>query len=255
MNTLQRFAMVGVASVMIAGSSMMADIAQGTSQPRDCELNSVMYCGAYTKAEFQTKINNGDTKHNAVSLQKVYFAEGRGIALSDFLSAGAVDGEVTKDGKVIVNGRVVATNAKSTGRDYMPGSVKSGSLWLRPTSVSFDADRIQAWVFVKNGEFKWAILKSCGNTVEAVATFKPTPTPTPTPIHTPTPTPKVTPTPTPKTTPPVLGTTAPTPTPQTLPETGSVGALAGMMGMGSIGAAAVAYRRSRRSLMDTLKRK
>lgn len=75
-----------------------------------------------------------------------------------------------------------------------------------------------------------------------------TPTPTPTPTHTPTPTPKPTHTPTPTPTPGnVLGT-------ETLPDTGALGFMA-MAGTGAMAGTAVLYRRSRKAVIDQLRKR
>jgi uncharacterized repeat protein (TIGR01451 family) len=85
-----------------------------------------------------------------------------------------VDGTVGRNGNVTVNGQVVATNAVSTGRHFIPGSthVKSINVYERPTSVSFRSSSLPAFVKMENGQFKHAIIKSCGNPVKAVPVKK-----------------------------------------------------------------------------------
>lgn len=81
-------------------------------------------------------------------------------------------GEVRKNGDVVVDGKVVATGAKSVGRQNITGSSKvtigGKTYYERKTSVSFATNSIKAFVFFdKNGEFKSAVLTSCGNPVTA----------------------------------------------------------------------------------------
>jgi len=165
---------------------------------------------------------------------------------------------VYKNGDVMVNGKKVATGARAIGRENMPGSVKSGSVWERPTLVSFNSDSIPAFVNMENGTFHYFIIKSCGNAGKATPVKKPTPTPVTTPIKTPV----KTPTPTPKTPTPKPKTPTPTPTPKeegkvlgtTLPQTGPEAALGGMIGLTGIGVASRAYLRSRKDLKNSLRK-
>lgn len=101
------------------------------------------------------------------------------VATGTLVDACKTTGTVTRSGKVIVNGKVVATEAQSYGRSQLPGSARVGSLWRRPTSVAFNQDSLPAYVYMdKDGRFGYAVIKSCGNLVTA----KPKPiAPKPTP--------------------------------------------------------------------------
>ncbi len=169
---------VVIALVAIA-AAVAPFVAKAESQPRDCDTNAMMHCGAYTKTEFDSKYKNGDVLHTGANLIHVY-AE-TGFSKTAFDSTATVDGSVTKDGKVIVNGTAVATAAHSFGRLFISGSNcsdehKVGDLWERSTECSFRSDSLSAWVYLKDGVFEWAVLKSCGNTVlaksVAVSVFK-----------------------------------------------------------------------------------
>ena len=259
---------VGAVVAGILTAIIAVPAAQATSQPRDCDSNSIMYCGAYTKSEFAGKLAKGDTMHTAANLQHIYYNEGRGITYDNFMSGNTVDGLVYKNGNVVVNGQVVATGAMSIGRIKNSSSTACGSVWIRPTSSSFAADSIQAWVDMDGNQFHYFVLKACGNAGTATPVVKPTPTPatptpatptpatptptTPTPTHTPIP--SVTPikTPIPTQTPAVLG--ASTEAAQ-LPQTGPESALAGIGGLSAVGYAARAYMRSRRGLVSAMRRK
>jgi len=231
----------GSAVVLVLLASALAPLsASAAAQPRDCDNNAIVYCGAYTKSELVKKITDGDTRNSASNLQQIFFNEGRGISTAGIGSA--VDGTVFKDGRVVVGGKTVATNAMSSGRQQMSGSTKQGSVWIRSVSISFKSDSIPAYVNMDGGVFHWAILKSCGNTVTAKNVATPTPTPTPTPTSTPMPTPTPIPT--------------PTPTPeQPLADTGATDALGGAMGLGALGYATSAYLRSKSAVVKSQKRK
>ncbi len=87
-------------------------------------------------------------------------------------------GEVRKDGTVTVNGEVVATGAMSIGRQPISGStpkvIGGKTYYNSPPSTSFRSDSIAAFVFFDgNGQFKAAIITSCGNPVDAHPKPKP----------------------------------------------------------------------------------
>ena len=96
-----------------------------------------------------------------------------GISRDDIntLGSNALRGTVTKSGKVIVHGKVVATHAYSAGCGYLHGSTKVNdgymTFYTRPTSVSFAKTSLSAMVVMKNNTFDYAILSSCGNPVKA----------------------------------------------------------------------------------------
>lgn len=131
------------------------------SGPRDNDSNAVVKNGAYSKTELIAKLQNGDGVHSGNELRKEF--ESRGITVESIRSDNTVNGYVTKGGRVIVGDKTVATGAKSYGRSSLPGSVKQGNLYLRSTSVSFNSNKLPAYVHLENGKFKYAIIKSCGN--------------------------------------------------------------------------------------------
>lgn len=193
---------------------------------KDCDANAVMWCGAYGKTEWAYKVAGGDGHNSAANLQAIY----KSFGVSTEQMKLATDGTVTKSGNVMVGGKVVATDAKSIGRQFMDGSVKQHGLWLRSTNVSFKNDQLDAFVYVKDGVFQWAVIKACGNVVVATPVPKPKPAP-------------VTP-----------AAPAPTPTP-VLPETGMEMPLAAALGTTSIGYGLRGYLRSKKGLAVALRRK
>lgn len=208
-----------VAIALIIGGIIapVTSVLATTAQPRDNDANSILWGGCYTKQECVDKITKGDGHHTAANIQHIYYQEGRGITQASFMSGSTVDGTVYKDGRVVVNGQTVATGAKSIGRTNMPGSVKSGTVYERPTSVSFVANSIPAYVNMEGGTFHYFIIKSCGNAGTGTPVKKPTPspspskTPTPTPSKSPSPSPSKSPTPTPTPSPSKSPTPSPSP--------------------------------------------
>jgi hypothetical protein len=135
--------------------------------PRDCDNNAIIKCGSETASELAK-----DYKANKSELSKIYSSYG--ITESEVLSAGSKSkmGRVYKDGTVKVDGKVVATNAYSIGRENFGSSKKitigGKTYYERSTKTSFVTDSISAFVFFDaNGDFKAAILTACGNPVRA----------------------------------------------------------------------------------------
>jgi hypothetical protein len=144
---------------------------------RDCDSNAVIYCGTLTKTELRNKLSKGTGKtyQSSTELQKLFKYYGFEMSHIDGLS----EGTVTKDDKVIVNNKTVATNVKSMGRSYITGSTKvtafSYPIYLRSPSISFVSSTIPAFVRLNpNGTMRYAIIKSCGNIVPGVSYTEPT---------------------------------------------------------------------------------
>lgn len=174
-------------AMIVGGLLLPFGSASAASEPRDNDANSIMWGGCYTMTECLSKIDKGDNHHSASNLQQIYFKENRGMTRDNFQHS--VNGVVYKNGDVRVNGTLVATGARAIGRTNMSGSTKSGSVYERPTSVSFNSDSIPAYVNMDGGKFNYFVIKSCGNWGHGTPVKKPTPTPTPSKKPTPTPTP------------------------------------------------------------------
>ncbi len=165
----------------------------------DCDANAVEYCGAAASSTSSTasasniinKYNRGDGKNSAKSIQTIFGYAGISSADVQALGSTARLGTVTKTGNVMIGNKVVATGAKSIGRENITdgaGSTKvvlnGVTFYVRSTDVAFNSSSISAYVVMKNGVYDYAVLLSCGNPVIAKA-VTPTPPPTPkTPAYT-----------------------------------------------------------------------
>lgn len=136
---------------------------------RDCDANAMIRCGTLSAAELRQKYGSQSDVRNA-------FAH-MGISQQDMANSNWRRGHVTSDGKVVVNGKTVATNAMTAGRQDMAGSrtvTRNGAtFYVRPTSSSFSQGQLDALVAMKNGRFQHAVLTSCGNPVKAKPVPKP----------------------------------------------------------------------------------
>lgn len=144
------------------------DNSSATTYATDCDANAIIRCGTLSTAALKQKYDANSTG----DLHNIFNAYG--ISASMIASGAKTGGYVTKTGNVVYNGKTVATGANSLGRQYISGSSKvtiaGHAYYSRPTSVSFVADSIPAYIFFDgNGKFVAAILYSCGNPVKAVA--------------------------------------------------------------------------------------
>lgn len=134
--------------------------AQAASE-QDCSSNSIIKCGVSSPEDFIKKYKANTTG----DLDDIYQLSG--TELTQIKTA--VHGTVYKDGRVVVNGKVVATGAKSMGRQYLAGSTawkapNGKTYYIRPTSVSFEQNSLDALVVVdKDGKALAAFLTACGN--------------------------------------------------------------------------------------------
>ena len=143
------------------------------AQAADCSNNSIMRCGATTAAEFKNKCN-ANAEGDLRAIYGHYWIP---------CDVQVVEGQAFKDNTVRVNGRVVATNAQSIGRVQKPGdhaiSIAGRTYWEAPNSSAFKSDGLPTFVALDaQGNFKYAIIKDCGNPIYATPT-PPTPPPVP----------------------------------------------------------------------------
>jgi hypothetical protein len=183
-------AFVGLVLVFSLGKVNSANALTLTAS-RDCDDYAIIHCGALSTSELKKD-------YNLPGVAPIY--KHFGISATNISNIGslAVAGRVYDDGKVKVNGEVVATKAITAARKYVKGShtvtINGVTYYVRYVSASLSRSSEAAFVVMKNGVFDYAIMGPCGNPVMATAKQ---PATTPTPSTTPTPT---TPTPTTPTT-------------------------------------------------------
>lgn len=195
---------------------------QVRAQGVNCDDNAVVFCGASSTGSLISKYDNGDGHNTAASIQHIYSSFS--ISSSDIHAMGSTSemGSVTSSNQVFLDGKLVANNVLTAGRDCSiggtPRDVQGTKFCARPPSVSFASSPLSAFVVMRGGVFQFAILTSCGNPVTGHPTTTPPPAPTPKPM----PTTPTTPTPTPAQPTPPAPTTTPAAQPQPTPVNNSV---------------------------------
>lgn len=173
---LKKAQIAALLTVTMLGMSTMAlqpKVAAAVSlgAPYDCDANSVLWCGANNTGAILNKYDHGDGHNSTKAIQAVY--SDFGISRSDIAGMGttAVAGSVNKNGNVYVGNQVVATNALTAGRQNITGSQKvtynGVTFYTRKPLVSFHLTSLTAYVVMQNGQFKFAIMSSCGNPIKA----------------------------------------------------------------------------------------
>lgn len=164
---LKRVLAVAVVSAVLAIGGNIANLKlKQASAGYPCYDPNIVHCGAASKQDLVSAMNGTDQAGHR-DIKDIF--DRIGIYEKDILSARVVDGTVRKsDGAVIVGGQVVATNTVNGQRGSYgiqgPHTSWIGLEWAHP-SANFRADSLDVWVYMVNGQFKYAIIKACGNPV------------------------------------------------------------------------------------------
>ena len=158
------------AATLVGYSFSQGDNANAAS--RECGDNAIIRCGAMTASELKS-----DYAKNERGLKKIF--SHYNIDASDISSSSAAKtGEVHPNGTVTVDGKVVATNAYTVGRSASLGGSKikiDDGLYVYQGANRLKST-LSAFVFFnKDGSFKSAVIKVCGNPVKATPKTKPKP--------------------------------------------------------------------------------
>ena len=168
-----------IAAAVIGIGSLLISYIGGPSQAAvdntpDCDTVAIVYCGTFSESQFHSKWNNDKKYSDHATVFSAF-----GIKKSDV--TGMVDGIVWRDGRVTLgnsaSGQVVATNAITAGRWNNPKSgmtkIAGTSRAYKMSTSNFATEGQTAMIKMVNGQFKFAVIKSCGNPVTATPKAKP----------------------------------------------------------------------------------
>lgn len=211
----------------------------------NCDKVNIVYCGltgnneASYLSSFKSYYNSNKSGHVASPTVKKDYTDLKdvfawaGASTTDVTGMNAANTEVGtlyKDGRIVVNGKTISTNAwvsarftKGTGFVHVTNNV-----YARKTTTSFDNPSAKVIVHMVNGQMDFAVMIECGNAVKATPVKKDIPKP---PVTPETPKPEV---PKPEVTPVV----AKTETPAELPKTGPASVVGLVSGITLAGASA-----------------
>lgn len=172
-----------VAVTALVGFHLLSGESQAAWNGKDCSTNAVIRCGVFGIGTLREKYNASK------EMQGLFAYKGIDLSSNTINKGQWRHGVVHKDGRVTVDGKVLATGAHSVGRENIAGTNSTsfragGTTWYKRSVTSqniFIHGDMTAFVFVdKDGHYVGAMLKSCGNPIFAKPTPKPTP-PKPTP--------------------------------------------------------------------------
>ncbi|GAC1388102.1 MAG: hypothetical protein NVS1B7_7590 [Candidatus Saccharimonadales bacterium] len=152
-------------AVVIAFGSISLISSVASADAPNCDDNAVMRCGAFNYAELAQKYqqNQGGNTQALYALYGIRDASGL---------QGMVEGQVTSNNQVLINGQVVADHALTAGRQDIGTStpILNGQFYQRSPSVSFASSSLRAFVMMRNNVFQYAVILACGNPVIATPT-------------------------------------------------------------------------------------
>ena len=136
---------------------------------QDCKTNSIMKCGAGTPADFISKV-----QANAPGDLKTVYAD-YGLVSSDysrFVSSARAGVVYKSDGRIVVDGHTVATNAYSLGREsksYSTAKSVGGKTYYQSSvkDVMLNDTLPVMVMFNSKGVMQFAVMDACGNPMTA----------------------------------------------------------------------------------------
>jgi len=163
--------------------NFMSTNSDAASLPRDCNNNSIIYCGATTPDELKSIYKANKTG----DLPAIYSHFGISASMINSVTEANL-GQINKDGTVDLNGKLIATDAYSIGRENIikPSTalvINGHTYYKHIPRNAFGVNTIKAWIFTDaHGKFLAAILTSCGNPFAATPIPTPPTPPTPPPV-------------------------------------------------------------------------
>lgn len=232
--------------VGVMGASTAGIISSSNAYAASCDKVNIAYCGltgtneASYLSSFKNYYNTNKSGHAASPTVKKDYTDLKtvfawaGASAADVAGMNAANTEVGtlyKDGRIVVNGKTVATNAWVSARFTNGAGFThvTSNVYARKTTTSFENSSAKVIVHMQNGQMDFAVMVDCANAVKATPVKPETPKPPVTPE-----TPKTPETPVVK---PVVSTPE-APAPAELPKTGPASLIGLVSGVTLAGASA-----------------
>ncbi len=177
--TKTKFSFVTGLVVAVFGVAAVSGVAvPKVSALGDRDSNAIIYGGFSTPSDFINKVRANVSGNGHTDLQSVYnhqFFSGQNLTSSMYseFAAHAIAGTAYKDGRIVVNGKTVATSTRSIGREKsFQGSnpitytVGSNTYYGNTNAQAFGSDSLPVYVlFDSHGTMQFAVLQACGNPI------------------------------------------------------------------------------------------
>lgn len=157
--------LVGALLVGVTGIALAANIGTNSSaaQAASCDPNDIIYCGVSSPSDFVNKY-----KQNATGdLDDIYAQYGLTANELDRFAKTAKTGEARKNGDILVDGKVVATDATSLGRHDKPHATKlyaaGKTFYSNRNQDVFQVESTPVLVMMNGDQVEFVVMKACGN--------------------------------------------------------------------------------------------
>ncbi|MGB4967071.1 MAG: DUF11 domain-containing protein [Candidatus Saccharimonadales bacterium] len=164
-NKFKKAALLGAATFVVSLGAALGFGVQATFAG-DCSTNAILKCGAVSRTDFISKVK-ANTQGDLPTIYNAY-----GLSTSDYsrFASSARNGLAYKDGRIVVDGRTVATDSKSLGRDPKPYShpVTIGGKTYHESRAQdvYLSDSIPVMVlFDTKGRVETVVMNDCGNPI------------------------------------------------------------------------------------------
>lgn len=164
-----KLVMAAVFTLALAGTvAGLVVSSQSGANAASCDIvahsNDIIRCGVTTPSDFATKVKQNSTG----DLQNIYTHYGLPMSQLDNFAKNAKAGVAYKDGTIKVDGKTVATNAHSLGRNQKNGdwgiSIAGRTYYQGYNTTAFASNSLPALVLLDStGKFVFAVLNACGN--------------------------------------------------------------------------------------------
>lgn len=161
---------VALAGLFGASLTAISRVSAGT-----CDSDAIIYCGFSTPSQFISKVKGNDSGNGHRDLQSIYNYYGLPASQYSNFQSHAVEGTTYLDGRVVVNGKVVATGGMSIGREasmqgagYFTQTINGTKYYGNTNARVFAANVTSIPIYVlfdAQGQMKFAVMKACGNPV------------------------------------------------------------------------------------------
>lgn len=160
-------ALLAVSVTFVVGGSAKVSAA-------DCDENAIVYCGTGSASTLIDKVKANNDGHGHHDLQPIYAHYGLVPADYSRYVSTARPGTAYKDGRIVVDGQIVATGTKSIGRlasfqgpGYFTTAISgAGTYYGNINSRAFGSDSLPVMVmFNSKGAMEFAVLTNCGNPI------------------------------------------------------------------------------------------
>lgn len=154
---------LAILSVVAAAGFSPSQPVQAQAAIQDCSDNSIIKCGASSPADLVNKIR----ANNPADLQAIYTKFNLSPSQYDTFASEAKMGVAKQNGEIVVDGKVVATDSWSIGRqkfsystDYSIGNNK----YYKSASTKVLKQDLPVMVWLNGqGKVQTAVLAACGN--------------------------------------------------------------------------------------------